>query len=177
MLGFGRKGELDVATMEDMAKQTGGKFYYAENEQKLLQLFENLSIQLHDDGIDEASLKLLARETGGKYYSAKNVEKLDFILEEVTKKIQATPYNITFASLRQVRDGVPRQVSLKLLRSTGQAGGKEESYEVVGTEEGQALVHGLVIAEMTPVVYLPLLGVLVGLIALPGLLKRKVKST
>ena len=43
----------------------------AENEQALVQLFEDLSIELHDDGIDEISLGTLAAQTGGKYYAAK----------------------------------------------------------------------------------------------------------
>ncbi len=177
MLGFGRKGELDVATMEEMASQTGGKFYYAENEQKLYEHFEDITQKLHDDGINEDSLIQLARETGGKYYSAKNVEKLDFILGEVSKKIQATPYKITFPSLSQVGDGRRREVSLKLLRSTGQFTGKEGDFEVVEEKKRGYQVKGLVIAEMSPIVYLPLLGILFSLIALPAMLKRRTKST
>src|SRR4029077_5400272 len=68
MLGFGRKGELDETTMQAMATQTGGKYYHAQNEKDLLEIFENLSIQLHDDGIDEATLTKLAHDTGGNYY-------------------------------------------------------------------------------------------------------------
>jgi VWFA-related protein len=172
MLGFGRQGEIDVKTMTEMANQTGGKFYHAESEQKLLQLFENLSIQLHDDGIDEASLRKLAIETEGKYYSAKNLENLDFILKEVTQKIQATPYNLTFPSLRQVNDGTFRLVSLKLMRSS-----KEGNFEVVEEKTGGYQRKGLVIAEMNPMVYLPLLGILIGLVALPAMLKRRAKTT
>jgi len=177
MLGFGRKGELDVKTMEDMAKQTSGKFYHAENEKKLLQDFEDLTNKLHDDGVNEDSLIQLAGETGGRYYSAKNVEKLDFILEEVTKKIQATSHSETFKSLSQVADGRRRDVTLKLLRSTGKGSGKEGEFEVIGEKKTGYQVRGLVIAEMNPMVYLPLLGILVGLIALPAMLKRRTKST
>jgi VWFA-related protein len=167
MLGFGRKGELDVATMEDMARQTGGKFYYAGNEKELIELFEDLTIKLHDDGINEGELTQLARDTGGKYYSAKNVEKLDFILEQVTKKLQAMPQTETFASLSQVADGRRREVTLKLLRGSQVVAEKKRGYQV----------HGLVIAEMNPLVYLPLLGILFGLIALPAMLRRRTSAT
>src|SRR5207237_2750696 len=56
MLGLGRKGELDEKTMQEMATQTGGKYYHARNEKDLLEIFGNLSIHLHDEGIDEATL-------------------------------------------------------------------------------------------------------------------------
>ncbi len=172
MLGFGRKGELDVKTMERMAQETKGQFYHAENEQALIQLFEDLSIKLHDDGIDEISLGTLAAQTGGKYYPAQNVSKLDFVLQQVTKNIQRKDYQITFPSLLQVRDGTRRRVTLKLVRNTGgtadHGGG-----EVLITKEGGAQVHGLVIAEMHPLVYLILLAILSVLIALPGMLKRR----
>jgi VWFA-related protein len=164
MLGFGRKGELDLTTMQNMADKTGGKFYHAENEQALVQLFENLSIQLHDDGIDEKSLIQLATATKGTYSPAKNLDKLDFILQKVTKLIQATPYDVTFPSLRQVKDGLTRHITLKLVSGTGQ---------VVAEKEGVTQVRGLVIAEMTPLVYLGLLGILGVLIALPGMLRRR----
>src|SRR5262249_17858071 len=76
LLGLGRPGELDETTMQRMAKETGGQYYPARNQQRLYEIFENLSIELHDDGIDELSLKQLADETGGKYYLARNVEDL-----------------------------------------------------------------------------------------------------
>jgi VWFA-related protein len=173
MLGFGKKGELDVKTMEHMAKETKGKFFYAANEPALVQLFEDLSVELHDDGIDEISLGTLAKQTGGKYYPAKNVSRLDFVLQQVTKSIQRKEYRITFPSLRQVRDGVPRRVALKLVRYTGDSPGNPGSGQVVVEKVGRAQVHGLVIAEMHPLVYLVLLGILGGLIALPAMVKRR----
>ncbi|HMC63435.1 MAG TPA: VWA domain-containing protein, partial [Gemmataceae bacterium] len=47
LLGFGREGELDQKTMEQMARATGGRYYHAKNEKALLDIFENLSIELH----------------------------------------------------------------------------------------------------------------------------------
>jgi len=173
MLGFGRKGEIDVKTMEHMANETKGKFFHAENEQALVQLFEDLSVELHDDGIDEISLGTLAAKTGGKYYAAKNVSQIDFVLQQVTKNIQRKEYRITFPSLRQVRDGSPRHVALKLVRYTGDSSGNTGAGQVVEEKVGGVQVQGLVIAEMHPLVYLVLLAILGGLIALPAVLKRR----
>src|SRR5262249_20783049 len=63
LLGFGREGEIDAAVMEEIANKTGGKYYHAKNEKSLLEIFENLSIQIHDDGINEAELTALAEKT------------------------------------------------------------------------------------------------------------------
>lgn len=166
LLGFGRKGELDVATMEKMAGDSGGKFYYAENDQALMKHFENLSIQLHDDGIDEVSLTRLANETDGRYYAAKNVKKLDFILEQVSKSIATAKHSITFASLRQVQDGLPRHVALNLNRD------KVTVTRINATSQ----TTGLVIAEMSPLPYLILLSSLGLLIFLPDILRKKAGS-
>ena len=76
-----------------------------------MEIFENLSIQLHDDGIDEATLHRLSKETGGKYYPAKDASKLEFILEKVSQSILKQEYVVTFPSLRQVKDGTARQIS------------------------------------------------------------------
>src|SRR5207302_8482742 len=62
MLGFGRDRELDEKTMQAMASETGGKYYHAKNEKALMEIFENLSIQLHYDGIDETTLTQLAHD-------------------------------------------------------------------------------------------------------------------
>jgi VWFA-related protein len=169
LLGFGREGELDRATMERMAKETGGQYYHARNKDALVGIFENLSIQLHDEGIDEATLTQLARQTGGQYYPAKNVADLKLILERVTQSIQKQAYEVTFLSLDQVRDGRQRPVGLQLVRRGSPGSGGEE---VVQRETGRYQTGGLVIAELNPFVYLGLLAVLGGLIALPALLRR-----
>jgi VWFA-related protein len=182
MLGFGRKGELDEKTMKAMADKTGGKYYHAKNEKALLEIFENLSIQLHDDGIDEATLTKLARQTGGQYYPAKNVQELKFILEQVTQNIQKKEYAVTFPSLRQVKDGTARSISLKLVRQGGelvsnQAGGAYKAGEQVVEEKKAAYqTHGVVVAEMNHVVFLFMLVFIVILIGLPSMMKKRSMS-
>ena len=166
LLGFGRAGEIDQATMSQMAQSTGGKFYHAKNKDALIEIFEELAIQLHDDGIDEAALKQIAKETGGLYYPVKNVSELKFILEKVTQSIQQEPH-VVFKSLIQSADGTQRKVTLKLVERD--AGGTER---VLDERIGSYQMRGLVIAEMNHLVYLVLLLVLGGLIALPALLRR-----
>ena len=172
MLGFGRVGEIDDAVMQQMATQTGGKYYHATSKDKLLDIFENLSIQLHDDGIDEIALKKIAADTGGQYYPAKNVAELKLILEQVTKNIQREAYEIVFESKFQTADGRMRDVTLKLVRRDS-GGGVEQ---VVDSQTGTYQTRGLVIAEMNPFIYLFLLIALGSLIALPTWLRRTPKA-
>ncbi|MBI1832814.1 MAG: VWA domain-containing protein [Planctomycetes bacterium] len=180
LLGFGRDGEIDDKTMRRMADETGGKFYHAKTADDLINIFENLSIQLHDDGIDEYSLKRIARETGGQYFPVKDANKLKVILEEVGKTIQRETFEstIVFPSHNQRADGKQRNVTLRLIR-----GGKftydpqTETYQVQGGQELESrttgqIQRGLVIAEMNHVMYLVLLVGIGALIALPGLLRR-----
>jgi VWFA-related protein len=171
MLGFGRDGEIDDATMKKLAKASGGKYYHAKTKDDLVEIFENLSIQLHDDGIDEATLKLLSSETGGQYFPAKNVTELKFILEQVTKNIQRESYEIVFPSLNQRADGAVREVTLKLVQRVDGAD------TVLGEVAGSYQMRGLVVAEMHPGVYLLLLLVIGGLIALPALLRRSTTTS
>ena len=178
MLGFGRKGELDEKAMQAMAAQTGGKYYHAATRKRSLEIFENLSIQLHDDGIDEATLTKLAQDTGGNYYPAKNVQDLQFILEKVTQNIQKKEYAVTFASNRPVKDGTARNVTLKLVRRSegvsSQAGVNYVPGETVVQEtNARYQTHGVVVAEMHPMVYLLLLLVIAGLIAAPAMLRKR----
>jgi Mg-chelatase subunit ChlD len=169
LLAFGRPGEIDEFTMKLMAKETGGKFYHAKNKKVLIEIFEGLSIDLHDDGIDEDSLKRIAKETGGQYYPAKDVDDLKLAMEKVTKSIQQEPY-VVYKSLNQRADGVLRNVTLKLVLR-GAAGD-----EVQSEQSDSYLRRGLVVAEMNHVVYLVLLLVIGCLIALPGLLRRLVAA-
>lgn len=168
LLGFGRKAEIDHATMGRMAHETGGQYHHVTNKAALVEIFESLSIKLHDDGIDEYTLRQLASRTGGQYYPAKNVAELKFILENVSKSIQRHVYEITFPSLNQRRDGAQRAVGLKLVRR-GAGGGTT----VLEEQTGRYQTGGLVVAEMNHFVYLGLLGLLVTLIILPTTLARR----
>jgi VWFA-related protein len=182
MLGFGRKGELDEAVMKRMAKESGGEYYHAKNEKSLLEIFENLSTLLHDDGVNEKELRQLALATRGEYYPAKDVRQLRFVLEKVSQSIQKKEYTITFTSNRPWADGTSRHIVVKLIRRTGEAaanvvGGKMQAVggpgEVTLSQTGGGLkVHGLVVAEMSPLVYLMLILVLGALLALPQRLRK-----
>jgi VWFA-related protein len=173
MLGLGRPGELDEATMKAIAEGTGGKYYHAGNQEKLMELFESLSIQLHDEGVNEDDLKQLAHQTGGQYYAAKDASKLQFILEEVSQSVLKNEA-IKFKSLFQTRDGTLRSVTLDLVRLVGGAGGGSGAprFEVVQTAEAQTQVRGVVIPEMNYLLYLGMLGVLGVLLSLPPALRR-----
>lgn len=157
MLGFGRDDEVNIDVMKKMAKETGGEFYHARNEKALLEIFENLTINLHDDGIDEPSLKRLAEETGGKYFLARDVKQLQLIYDEVAAELEST-YTVTYRSRRDL-DGAARGVDIRIVKD-----GVVQSD--VATQD--YTVHGVVVPEMTRGVYLGLLAVLVVLMALPS---------
>jgi VWFA-related protein len=157
LLGLGRTGELDEKTMKHMAEETGGKYYPARNQEELLKTFENLSILIHDDGIDKASLEKLADKTGGKFYLASNVEELRLKFEEVATELDST-YTATFPSLRPEHDGTARGIEIVVERE-----GKALSESVREVYD----VHGVVVAEMHPSIYLGLLALLAGLLAVP----------
>lgn len=181
MLGFGREKEVDQVVMRRMAKETGGEYYHAKNEKDLIQIFENLSIKIHDDGIDEVSLNRLAYETGGRYYPAKNIADLKLVLAQAAAALDRKTYEITFPSLRQVRDGTARNVALKLVKRTGevvsnaaagavQVGGSEQ---VIEEKKVDYQTTGVVVAEMNHFVYLGLLAGITLLIVLPSMGSRR----
>lgn len=160
MLGLGRKKDINEKVMQAMAKATGGKYYHAESEAALIKIFEQLSIDLHDDGIDEVSLKKLAEKTGGKYYPARDASKLALIYEELAEELQST-YTVTFKSRKQSHDGTVRGISIQVIR-----GGVAVSNEAV---TGYS-VHGVVpVPDMNPRTYVILFIFLAGLAALLAL--------
>jgi VWFA-related protein len=181
MLGFGRSGEIDANVMKRMAKETGGEYFHARNEKSLLEIFESLSTLIHDDGVNEEELRRLALATRGEYYPAKDVSQLRFVLEKVSQSIQKKDYSVTFTSLRPTADGTFRHIVVKLIRRTGElaanvgggqiqpGGGNVETLTQTG---GGVKVHGLVVAEMSPLVYLTLMIVLGALLGLPEGLRR-----
>jgi VWFA-related protein len=166
MLAFGRPGELDRDTMEEIAKKTDGQFFHAKNEKDLVNIFEKLSMKIHDDGVEEDVLKKLAFETGGKYYAAKDVKDLQFILKGVTESVAHKDYQIKWPSRSQVADGRPRLVELALTHKG----------EVIEAVKDTAGVRGVVVAEINGVVYLVLLGLLGLLLAIPATLRRLTRS-
>ncbi|MBY0232686.1 MAG: VWA domain-containing protein [Gemmataceae bacterium] len=167
MLGLGKPGEIDDKVMQKMAKETGGEYYYAGSEKKLLELFENLSIQLHDDGIDEESLGRLAKETGGKYYHAKDLDKLALIYEQLAESLNKT-VEASFASKRAAHDGTARGIDVKVVTEDGR--------EVSKGGEATDVARGIVVPQMSYWVYLAFLGGLGALLAVPGNLKRLFKA-
>jgi VWFA-related protein len=171
MLGFGRPGELDEKVMRAMATQTGGKYYHAKTEDELVKIFEDLSIQLHDEGIDEETLKALAEQTGGKYYPARKIGELKFIYQRLAEELQKT-YQVTVPSLRPKRDGTARRIDVKLVRKVD--GAKVQVVKSLG--ETDRAVRGVVVAEMDYEVYLGLLGGIVLLLVLPGAIRGLVRS-
>jgi VWFA-related protein len=166
LLGFGRKSEIDEATMKRMADETGGKYYHAPNKAALMEIFENLSIELHDDGIDETSLKRIAAETGGSYHHARDVSSLELILTGISVSLKSEAYEVEFPSLNPRADGGLSTIGLRLVR----AGSSTDEGTEVGIDVMQR--HGLIVAEMHPLTYFLLLAVLACLIAAPAALKR-----
>jgi VWFA-related protein len=162
LLGLGQSGELDERVMRLMAEQTGGTYHHARNERMLYEIFEDLAIQLHDDGIDEPALQKLAAQTGGKYYPARDLSQLRFIYEGVAQELQTT-FTATFRSFRQDYDGTLRDIDISIWRK-----GKQISNVLY---EGYH-VPNVVVPEMERRVYFVLLLALGGLLAIPMALRR-----
>jgi Mg-chelatase subunit ChlD len=150
MLGLGQKDQINEAVMKRMAQETGGKYFHAGNEQKLFDIFENLSIDLHDDGINEKELRELAEKTGGKFFWARDAAKLPGFFRDLASELQAT-YTVTFASRRSSHDGTARGIDISI-----EHGGVRLSN--VGSAD--YTVHGVVVPEMDYRIYLALLALL-----------------
>jgi VWFA-related protein len=162
LLGLGLAGELDEKLMRRMARATRGTYQHAGNEEALIEIFEKLSIELHDDGIDEKSLTDLADKTGGKYRSARAISQLQSIYEELAQELQTT-YTVTFPSLRQEDDGTSRRIDISVWRQGKQLSDVfHEGYHV----------HGVVVPELDMGVYIGILGTLVVLLIVPLGLRR-----
>ncbi len=167
VLGLGTADNLDEPIMQRMASETGGTYHRADSERSLAEVFEQLSIQLHDEGIDEASLKRLAESTGGKYFPAADISKLKFIYQGLAEELQTT-YRVTFPSLRQDDDGTSRDITLSVWRNGAQ---------VSDILRGGYNVRGVVVPEMDRSIYLSLLAAIMVLLALPGYLQRLWRKT
>jgi VWFA-related protein len=162
MLGLGRPDEINEDAMKKMASKTGGEYYHAGSQQKLLEVFEHLSIQLHDDGIDEAALGELAAKTGGKYTHVSKAAELQVFYERLADELQST-YKVTFESRRPSHDGTARGIDVKVLRK-----GK-----VVSTGGAADVVaRGVAVPQMSYGVYLFFLAALAALLAAPAAVRR-----
>jgi VWFA-related protein len=162
MLALGRPGEFNEPVMRKMAQETGGKFFHARNQKELIDLFEQLSIDLHDEGIDEESLKKLAHDTGGEYYPARDVTRLQFIYQQLADELQST-YTVTFPSRRQSHDGTARGIDIVI-----EQGGRPLS----AVASADYNVHGVVVPGMDARVYLVLLVLVGGLLLAPAGVRR-----
>jgi VWFA-related protein len=150
MLGLGQKNEINETVMKRMAQETGGKYFHAGSEKKLFDIFEKLSIDLHDDGINEKELRELAAKTGGKFFWARDAAKLPGFFRDIASELQST-YTVTFASRRSSHDGTARGIDISI-----EHGGIRLSN--VGSADYN--VHGVVVPEMDYRIYLGLLALL-----------------
>ncbi len=162
MLGLGRPHEINEEVMRKMAKETGGDYYHAGSAKKLLDVFEALSIQLHDDGIDEESLKALASETGGKYFHAGDIEKLSLIYEGLAAELGST-YRITFTSRRPGHDGTARGIDVSI---------EQNGKRISNVGSAADVARGIVVPQMSYWVYLAFLAGVCCLLAMPENIKR-----
>jgi VWFA-related protein len=162
MMGLGRPQEINEPVMRRMAKETGGEYFHAGDPGQLIDIFESLCIKLHDDGIDEESLRKLADRTGGRYVPARDVSKLSELFGSIADELQST-YTVTFPSHRPSHDGTARGIEVRVVRA-----GKDVS-DVAST--GYQL-HGVVVPEMDAGVYLLFLGLLVGMLGVPSVIRR-----
>jgi VWFA-related protein len=162
MLGLGQKREIAEDVMKNMAEQTGGQYYHAGNQQRLIEIFENLSIELHDDGIDEKSLSKLAEDTGGRYTHVKNFSDLKIIYEQLAGDLQST-FSVTYPSRRPTADGTARGIDVKVLR-------KGVLVSTVGKVDDVA--RGVVVPSPDARVYLGFLLVLGLMLTFPSLIRR-----
>jgi VWFA-related protein len=166
MLGLGRPHEINEPVMKKMAKATGGTYHHVGDPQQLVDVFERLCIDLHDDGIDEDSLRQLAAKTGGRYVPARDISKLSELFGSLADELQST-YTVTFPSRRPSHDGTARGIDVRVLRG---------GVQVSDVSSTGYLVHGVVVPEMDAGVYLSLLGVLAGLLAAPAGIRRLTRS-
>jgi VWFA-related protein len=162
MLGLGRPREINEPVMKRMARETGGTYHHASDQRKLFDIFEQLSIELHDDGIDVAALQDLARRTGGEYYHARDVSQLRFIYEKVAQELQSA-WTARFLSGRSSHDGTARGIDISVVR---------RGVQVSDVASADYNVHGVVVPEMDHRVYLAFLALLGGLLLIPAGLRH-----
>jgi VWFA-related protein len=147
LLGLGQPEEINESVMQRMAKETGGKYFHAGSEQRLFEIFEKLSIDLHDDGINEEELRTLADKTGGKFFWARDASRLPRFFEELAAELQST-YTVTFPSRRSSHDGTARGIDISVERN---------GVRMSNVGSADYNVHGVVVPDMDYRLYLVLL--------------------
>ena len=161
-LGFGPKGQLAEGVLKKMADETGGEYFHANNKDDLIQIFEKLSLKLHDSGIDEVTLREMAEKTGGEYHRVENIKNLKTVLKDVTIDMSPKPFRVTVESKFQAGVGLARNVTIAIVPL-----GEEVTDDDVVVKKGY-FREGLMIAQADPLVYLGLLIVLGVLLGLPA---------
>jgi len=156
MLGLGNGREIDIDTMQSLAEATGGKFYHIESPARLTEVFEELSVDLHDDGIDEEALQRLAAATGGQYYHVREADKLQAAFAHVAATVENT-HSVKFRSRRDRHDGTARGIEIRLGSLTA-------------LQSGYA-THGLLTPQGNTPLYVAGLVILLGLLLAPALLR------
>ncbi|MBL8822654.1 MAG: VWA domain-containing protein [Planctomycetia bacterium] len=157
-LGLGTGREIDKNVLQGLADETGGQFFHIESPDKLTEVFEELSIALHDDGIDEQALQRLAASTGGQYYHVREIGKLKSAFEQLAATVENT-HSIKFLSQRARQDGTARGIEIKLGSLTS-------------TQAGYA-THGLLTPQSHSGLYLTGLILLLVMMLLPMLWRSR----
>jgi VWFA-related protein len=157
MLGLGPRHSLRENDLREVAVRTGGQFYHVPDAAQLTEVFERLSIDLHDDGIDERSLRRLAEQTGGEYCDVRQADRLSQTFERLAVQVDNT-YTVTFRSRRDRADGTARGIEIRF----GELARAVSEYKT----------YGLITPLSDPKLYLSTLAVLLLLLLLPRLRHR-----
>jgi Mg-chelatase subunit ChlD len=157
----GKKQEIDEEVLRRIAQVTGGRYYGVSNPAQLREVFEQLSIDIHDEGIDETALRSLAEQTGGRYFHAEQAAKLADLFSRALEQIEAT-FTVTYLSPRKRQDGTPSRIEIRLGTLRGQTG---------------YATHWVITPIVDLRVFFTLLAILVVLGILPVLLRRKPSSS
>ncbi|MCS7166583.1 MAG: vWA domain-containing protein [Gemmatales bacterium] len=159
-LGDPRRREIDEAVLRQIANITGGQYYGVSDPAHLQAVFEQLSIDIHDEGIDEASLRELAEKTGGRYFHAAEADELARQFGQALQDIETT-FTITYLSPRTRQDGTPSRIEIRLGMLQAQA-----SYRT----------HGVITPAADFQVFITFLAILIALGLAPILWRRREKS-
>jgi hypothetical protein len=158
LLGLGREQEINEPVMRDMANRTNGSYNRAKNQAELFRQFEKLAEEFQKEvqTVDEVQT----------IDEIKTVDEIKIEYETRTEIVSAQEeewFEVVYDSPRPINDGSPREVEIQLFRRSEEASNKQS---------GGYANRGVVIPELAPLLYLPLLGGLLGLLLLPYGLAR-----